>query len=147
MNKSSEDSRSTGYRVLPVTEKSAVPILTGKKPASNPVLTTSSPVTEVSWLQRVDGDKLVRQEVSSEKPVTEPTDWVPAYRTFSDSCFTRTGDTGEVTRYRSVLPQCFGNRAFSQKTLVTERHKPTDLIDYICWLQVPGTSYRALLQE
>ena len=62
VNKSSEDSRSTGYRVLPVTEKSAVPILTGKKPASNPVLTTGSPVTEVSRLQRIDG-----QEVSSEK--------------------------------------------------------------------------------
>ena len=45
--------------VLPVTEKSAVPILTGKKSASNPVLTTGSPVTEVSRLQRIDGDKLV----------------------------------------------------------------------------------------
>ena len=33
-------------RVLPVTEKSAVPIPYGKKPASNPVLTTGSPVTE-----------------------------------------------------------------------------------------------------
>ena len=39
-------SRATGSGVLPVTEKSAVPILTGKKPASNPVLTTVSPVTE-----------------------------------------------------------------------------------------------------
>ena len=67
MNKSSEDSRSTGYRVLLVTKKSAVTILTGKKPASNPVLTTGSPVTEVSWLQRIDGDKLVGQEVSLEK--------------------------------------------------------------------------------
>ena len=35
-----------GSGVLPVTERSAVPILTGKKPASNPVLTTVSPVTE-----------------------------------------------------------------------------------------------------
>ena len=72
VNKSGEDSRSTGYRelpnrVLPVTEKSAVPILTGKKPASYPVLTTSSPVTEVSQLQRIACDKLVGQEVSSEK--------------------------------------------------------------------------------
>ena len=67
VNKSSEDSRSTSYRVLPVTKKSAVPILTGKEPASNPVLTTGSPVTEVSRLQRIDGDKLVGQEVSSEK--------------------------------------------------------------------------------
>ena len=45
VNKSSEDGRSTCYRVLPVrelpvTEKSAVRILTGKKPASNPVPTT-----------------------------------------------------------------------------------------------------------
>ena len=48
-------------------EKSAVPILTGKKPASNPVLTTGSLVTEISRLQRIDGDKLVGQEVSSEK--------------------------------------------------------------------------------
>ena len=56
-----------GYRELPVTEKSAVPILTGKKPASNPVLTTGSLVTEVSWLQRIAGDKLVGQEVSSEE--------------------------------------------------------------------------------
>ena len=45
MNKSSEDSRSTGSRVLPVREKSDVPILTGKKPAANPVLTTGSLVT------------------------------------------------------------------------------------------------------
>ena len=67
MNKSSEDGRSTGYIELPVTEKSAVPILTGKKPASNPVLTTGSPVTEVTWLQRIAGDKLFGQEVSSEK--------------------------------------------------------------------------------
>ena len=65
MKKSSEDSRSTG--VLPVTEKSAVPILTGKKQASNTVLATGSPVTEVSRLQKIDGDKLVGQEVSSEK--------------------------------------------------------------------------------
>ena len=31
-------------------QKSAVPILTGKEPASNPVLTASSPVTENYWL-------------------------------------------------------------------------------------------------
>ena len=36
-----------GPGVLLVTEESAVPILTDKKPASNPVLTTGSPVTEV----------------------------------------------------------------------------------------------------
>ena len=35
-----------GPGVLLVTEESAVPILTGKKPASNPVLTAGSPVTE-----------------------------------------------------------------------------------------------------
>ena len=34
-----------GSGVLPVTEES-VPILKGKKPASNPVLTTGLPVTE-----------------------------------------------------------------------------------------------------
>ena len=56
VNKSSEDSSSTGYKELPVTEKSAVSILTGKKPASDPVLTTGSPVTEVSRLQRIAGD-------------------------------------------------------------------------------------------
>ena len=59
-NMSSED-RSTGHRVLLVTENyrlqsivgyNAVPILTGKKPASNPVLTAGSLVTEFSWLQR-----------------------------------------------------------------------------------------------
>ena len=49
VNKSSEDRRSTGYRKLSVTEKSAVSILTGKKPASNPVLTAGSPVTENCW--------------------------------------------------------------------------------------------------
>ena len=59
--------RTTGYRVLPVTEKSALPILTGKKPASNPVLTPGLQVIEVSWLQRIAGDKLVGQEVSTEK--------------------------------------------------------------------------------
>ena len=57
----------SGTGVLLVTEKSAVPIITGKEPASNPVLTTGSPVTEVSQLQRIEGDKLVGQEVSSVK--------------------------------------------------------------------------------
>ena len=37
---------SSGTGVLLVTEKSAVPIITGKEPASKPVLTTDSPVTE-----------------------------------------------------------------------------------------------------
>ena len=46
-NRSDAGSR-TG--VLLVTEKSAVPIITGKAPAANPVLTTGSPVTEVSRL-------------------------------------------------------------------------------------------------
>ena len=102
-----------------VTEKSAVSILTGKEPVSNLVLTTVSPVTEVSRLQSIGGDKLVGQEVSSvnsfNQPDSEPTDRVPAYTTFSDSCFTRTRDTGEVIRFRPVLPQLFGYRAFSQK--------------------------------
>ena len=40
---------------LPVPEKSAVPILTGKKPASNPVLTTVSPVTEDCRFRSVAG--------------------------------------------------------------------------------------------
>ena len=49
-----------GYRLL-VTEKSAVPIVTGKAPAANPVLTSGSPVTRfpgyrelrvTSWLDR-----------------------------------------------------------------------------------------------
>ena len=67
--------------MLLVTEKSAVPILTGKEPASNPVLTTGSPVTEVSRLQRIDGHKLVGQEVFFSKiPLTNqlqslPTEW------------------------------------------------------------------------
>ena len=59
-NMSSED-RSTGHKVLLVTENyrlqsiigyNVVPILTGKKPASNPVLTGGSLVTEFSRLQR-----------------------------------------------------------------------------------------------
>ena len=38
--------------------------------------------------------------------------------------------------YRPVLPQFFGYRAFSQNTLVTERHQPTGLTGYRdCWLQ------------
>ena len=123
--------------VLLVAEKSAVPIFTGKKPASTPVLTAGSPVTEISRQQRIDGDKLVGQEVSSinffNQPVTEPTNRVLAYTTFSDSCFTRTRDTGEVTRYRPLLPQFFGYRAFSQKTLVTERHQPPGLTSYRDW--------------
>ena len=53
--------------MLLVTEKSALAIITGKEPASNPVLTTGSPVTEVSRLQIIEGDKLVGQEVSSAK--------------------------------------------------------------------------------
>ena len=101
-----------GYRLL-VTEKSAVPIITGKAPAANPVLTTGSPVTKVSRLQRIEGDKLVGQEVSSvnsfNQPVTEPTIRVLVYTTFRDSCFTRSRDTGEVLRYcaGSVLSQNF----------------------------------------
>ena len=58
---SSADNRFAGYRELPVPEccwfrnriaagykKSAVPILTGKEPASNPVLTTGSTVSLLS---------------------------------------------------------------------------------------------------
>ena len=39
-----------GSGVLPVTEES-VPILKGKKPASNPVLTTGLPVPECCWFR------------------------------------------------------------------------------------------------
>ena len=59
--KSSADNRFAGSGVLPAPEccrfrnrsaagyrKSAVPILTGKEPSSNPVLTSGSTVTEVS---------------------------------------------------------------------------------------------------
>ena len=53
--------------MLLVTEKSDVPIITGKELASNPVLTSGSPVTEVSRLQRIEGDKLAGQEVSPVK--------------------------------------------------------------------------------
>ena len=49
-------------------------MLTDKKPASNPVLTTGSPVTEVYRLQKFTGDKLVGQEVLFRKiPLT---DWL-----------------------------------------------------------------------
>ena len=53
-------SRATGSRVLPVTEKSAVLILTGKKPASNPVLTTGSSVTENYWFRSVAGSGVLQ---------------------------------------------------------------------------------------
>ena len=60
--------------MLLATEKSTVPMLTDKKPASNPVLTTGSPVTEVYQLQKFTGDKLVGQEVFFRKiPLT---DWL-----------------------------------------------------------------------
>ena len=84
--KTSADSRFTSYRellvpewcrfpsVLLVTKKSIVPMLTDKKPASNPVLTTGSPITEVYRLQKFTGDKLVGQEVFFRKiPLT---DWL-----------------------------------------------------------------------
>ena len=57
---------------LPVTEKSAVLTLTGKKPALNPVLTAASPVTEVSRLQRIASDKSGEEEVFTEK-LLQPT--------------------------------------------------------------------------
>ena len=47
-----------GSRVLPVTEKSAVPIPTGKKPASNPGLTTGSSVTENCQFRSVAGNRV-----------------------------------------------------------------------------------------
>ena len=47
-----------GPGVLLVTEESAVPILTGKKPASNPVLTAGSPVTENYRLQSAAGSRV-----------------------------------------------------------------------------------------
>ena len=81
-------------------------------------------------------DRKFLQKSSFNQLVTEPTDRVPAYTTFSNSCFTRARDTGEVTRYRPALPQFFGNRSFSQKTLVTEKHQPTGFTIYRdCWLQ------------
>ena len=52
---------------MSVTEKSAVPTIAGKKAPSNAVLTAGLPVTEVSRLQRIAGDKLGGQEVSTEK--------------------------------------------------------------------------------
>ena len=68
-----------GSRMLPVTEKSAVPILTDKEPTSNPVLTASSPVTEVYRLQKFTGDKLVGQEIFFRKiPLT---DWLQSLPT------------------------------------------------------------------
>ena len=76
---SSEDS-STGHRVLLVTENyrlqsivgyNAVPIITGKKPASNPILTAGSLVTEFFPVtEEIAGDKLVGQETSSKNSVT-----------------------------------------------------------------------------
>ena len=47
-----------GSGVLPVTEES-VPILKGKKPASNPVLTTGLPVTENCRFRSVAGSGTV----------------------------------------------------------------------------------------
>ena len=44
-----------GSGVLPVAEESVVPILKGKKPASNPVLTTGLPVTENCRFRSVAG--------------------------------------------------------------------------------------------
>ena len=75
--------------VLPVTEKSAVPIITGKEPASNPVLTTGSPVTEVSQLQRIDCDKLVGQEVFFSKiPLTNRLQSLPTECRFTQPSVT-----------------------------------------------------------
>ena len=48
----------TGSGVLPVTEES-VPILKGKKPAPNPVLTTGLPVTETCRFRSVAGSGTV----------------------------------------------------------------------------------------
>ena len=113
--KTSADSRFTGYRellvpewcrfpsVLLVTEKSTVPMLTDKKPASNPVLTTGSPVTELYQLQKFTGDKLVGQEVFFRKiPLT---DWLQNLRTRcrlanlqGQLLHKNLRDNGEVTR-------------------------------------------------
>ena len=66
-------------------------------PFSNPVLTTDSPATENYRFRSVAGykdlmvtswlDRKFLQKNSFNQWATEPTDWVPAYTTFSDSCF------------------------------------------------------------
>ena len=59
VNRFSDDSRITGCRELPVTENSAVPIISSKKAAPNPVLDSrftsyrGFPVNEL----RIAGDK------------------------------------------------------------------------------------------
>ena len=71
-----------GPGVLLVTEESAVPILTGKKPASNLVLTAGSPVTENyrfrsaagsrvwCWLQRNLQGQLLQKNLRDNGEVT-----------------------------------------------------------------------------
>ena len=124
VNKSSEDSTATGYRVLMVTEKSAVPTLVDKKPASNPVLTAGSPVTEVSRLQRIAGDKLGEQEVSSEK-LKEPD------VTWNTRLLDRQIYQGINSWYRPVLSKFTGYRTFSggggDGLWLEEKHQPAGL--------------------
>ena len=117
--------------MLLVTEKSAVPIITGKEPASNPVLTTVSPVTEVSRLQRIDGDKLVGQEVSS---VNFPlTNWLQSLQT--EYWFTQPSLT-VASQDLELLVKYSGTDLCCPKFFVTERHHPTGLTSYrACWLQ------------
>ena len=81
-----------GPGVLLVTEESAVPILTGKKPASNLVLTAGSPVTENyrfrsaagsrvwCWLQRTTVPMLTDKKPASNPVLTTGSPVTEVYR-------------------------------------------------------------------
>ena len=109
---SSED-RSTGHRVLLVTENCRLQSIVSYQKKKKKVCFSHPYWQEASFKSSTDsrfigyrvfpvteeiaGDKLVGQEASSEKffnqLVTEPTDRVLAYTTFIDGCFTREGET------------------------------------------------------
>ena len=102
--KSSADNRfpcTENYRFRSVTGSGVLPVpqCTSLKPTSDNRFTCyrESPVPECCWFRSLAGykdlmvtswlDRKFLQKNSFNQPATEPTDWVPAYTTFSDSCF------------------------------------------------------------
>ena len=87
-----------GCGVLPVTEKSVVPILKGKELASNPVLTTGLPVTENCQFRSVAGSGTRMLLVTKKSAVPVLTGKEPA----SNPVLTTGSMVTEVSRLQRV---------------------------------------------
>ena len=101
-----------GSGVLLVTEESVVPILKGKKPASNPVLTTGLPVTENCQLQSVAGSGTRMLLVTKKSAVNILTGKEPA----SNPVLT----TGSMVTEVSRLQRIYGDKLVGQEVFFSK---------------------------